>query len=210
MVALGIIVLFLITYVFIIRPWHLTWGATTKEVAYALPGDELVIKPDFNATRGITISAPAEEVWKWIIQIGSRRAGWYSIDWMDNAGIKSSDEIMVDFQQIEVGQFIPFTPDQKNGMWVKDFKQNEFILWTDKKGNATWLWYIYMNENSETRLLTRLRTRYTWNSLWIIYYLIYDFGDIVMMKKCMKGIKQRAEKTKQSNHLQNSEIQISD
>jgi hypothetical protein len=61
----------------------------TKEVAFALPGDELVMKPDFNATRGISVSAPAEEVWKWIIQIGSKRAGWYSIDWMDNAGIKS-------------------------------------------------------------------------------------------------------------------------
>jgi len=182
-----------IIYIFIIRPWHLKWGATKNEVNLQLTGDEIVTKPDFNATRGIIIKATPEEIWKWIIQIGSKRAGWYSIDWMDNDGIPSSNEILPEFQKIEVEQFIPFTPDQKNGMWVKEFKQHEYILWIDKAGRATWLWYIYVNETGETRLITRLRTKYVWNSLWIIYYLIYDFGDIVMMKKCMKGIKQRAE-----------------
>jgi len=193
MIAIGIIPLLLIIYIFIIRPWHLKWGATKNEVKLSLPGDEIVKKPDFNATRGISIAATPEEIWKWIIQIGSKRAGWYSIDWMDNDGIPSSNRILPEFQNIEVGQFIPFTPDQKNGMWVKDFKPHEYILWIDKAGRASWLWYIYINEAGESRLITRLRTKYVWNSLWIIYYLIYDFGDIVMMKKCMKGIKQRAE-----------------
>lgn len=194
MIAIGIIVLLLITYIFIIRPWHLTWGSTTKEVTFTFPGDQFVKRPDFNATRGISISAPAEEIWKWIIQIGSKRAGWYSIDWMDNGGTPSSNEILQEFQIIEIGQFIPFTPDQKNGMWVKDFKQNEYILWTDKTGKATWFWYIYKNETGETRLITRLRTKYNWKGIWIIYYILYDMGDVVMMSKCMKGIKKRAEK----------------
>lgn len=95
-------------------------------------------------------------------------------------------------------------------MWVNDFKQNEFIVWTDKKGNATWLWHLCMNKNSETGLHTRLRTKYTWNSVRILYYFIYDFGDIIMMKKCMKGIKQRAEKAKQRNILPLAEKQITD
>lgn len=193
LIITGLMAALLLIYIFLIRPWHLHWGASKDEVKMILPGDEIVSKPDFNATRGISINATADTIWKWIIQIGSKRAGWYSIDWMDNAGIPSSSEIMPEFQHIETGQFIPFTPDQKNGMWVKEFKFNEYILWTDKKGNATWLWYLYTNKKSETRLLTRLRTKYTWNSIWILYYLIYDFGDIVMMKKCMKGIKQRAE-----------------
>jgi hypothetical protein len=180
-------------YLLIVRPWHVRWGATDNELALSLPADSLVINPDFNATRCITINAPPEEIWKWIIQIGSRRAGWYSIDWMDNAGIKSSIEILPEFQKIETGQFIPFTPDQKNGMWVKEFKKNEYILWVDKEGRATWLWYLYPVDEKQTRLLTRLRTKYVWKGFWIIYYLLYDFGDIVMMRKCMKGIKMRAE-----------------
>ena len=196
MITIFAILILLIIYIFIIRPWHLKWGATANEVIIDLPGDEIVNKPDFNATRGISISASTEEIWKWIVQIGSMRAGWYSIDWMDNAGKPSSIVILPEFQQIEIGQFIPFTPDQKNGMWVKDFNQYEYILWIDKGGRATWLWYMYVSDVGETRLITRLRTKYVWNSLWIIYYLIYDFGDIIMMKKCMKGIKLRAEKTK--------------
>ena len=180
-------------YLLVLRPSHLSWGATSNDLTLCLPGDSLVTKPDFNATRGITINSTPEEIWKWIIQIGSRRAGWYSIDWIDNAGIKSSNELLSEFQRIEIGQFIPFTPDQKNGMWVKEFKKNEYILWVDKDGRATWLWYLYPVNEKQTRLLTRLRTKYVWKGFWIIYYLLYDFGDIVMMSKCMRGIKLRAE-----------------
>lgn len=67
------------------------------------------------------------------------------------------------------------------------------MMWTDKEGKATWLWYLIPVGDNSTRLITRLRTKYVWTSLWIIYYLIYDVGDIIMMKKCMKGIKQRSE-----------------
>lgn len=184
-----------LVYLFIVRPWHLTWGAFQEEVTMPLPGDDLVLKPDFDATRGITIASTPESIWKWIIQIGSLRAGWYSIDWMDNGGVKSSDKILAQWQKIEVGQFIPFTPDQKNGMWVKEYKEHEYILWVDKKGKATWLWYLYPIDKDHSRLLTRLRTEYEWKGFWVIYYLLYDFGDIVMMSKCMKGIKKRAERS---------------
>ncbi|MDF1549022.1 MAG: hypothetical protein P1P88_14450, partial [Bacteroidales bacterium] len=165
MITIGIILILLIFYIFIIRPWHLKWGATVGEVKLGLPGDEIVKKPDFNATRSISISAPPEEIWKWIIQIGSRRAGWYSIDWMDNAGIKSSYEILPEFQRIEIGQFIPFTPDQKNGLWVKEFKEFEYILWSDQENKGSWLWYLYSNEDNKTRLITRLRTKYVWKGI---------------------------------------------
>jgi len=193
LIIIGLLVGLGLIYLLVLRPWHLRWGATDNDLALSLPGDSLVTNPDFNATRGITINSTPEEIWKWIIQIGSRRAGWYSIDWMDNAGIKSSNELLPEFQRIETGQFIPFTPDQKNGMWVKEFKENEYILWVDKEGRATWLWYLYPVDEKQTRLLTRLRTKYVWKGFWIIYYLLYDFGDIVMMSKCMKGIKKRAE-----------------
>lgn len=182
-------------YLLVIRPWHLRWGATDQDVALGLPGDSLVKNPDFNATRGIAINSSPEEIWKWIIQIGSRRAGWYSIDAFDNAGIKSANMILPEFQKIEIGQFVPFTPDQKNGMWVKEFKEHEYILWVDKDGRASWLWYLYPVDQNQSRLLTRLRTKYVWKGFWIIYYLLYDVGDIVMMRRCLKGIKMRAEQS---------------
>ena len=190
---LSLLIGLILIYLFIIRPWQLRWGASQTEVKLILPGDNIVLKPNFNATRAITINASPEIIWRWIIQIGSKRAGWYSIDWIDNGGVKSSKEILPQFQNIAVDQFIPFTPDQKNGMWVKDFQSYQYILWVDKIRNATWLWYLIPDGNNNTRLLQRLQTKYVWKGFWIIYYLLFDMGDIIMMRACMKGIKRRAE-----------------
>jgi hypothetical protein len=180
-------------YLLLIRPRILTWGATPVEAAQSMMGDDIVKSPHFVATRAVTVQAPPSEVWKWIIQIGSARAGWYSHDRIDNAGVESSREVLPQFQKIEDGYFIPFTPDQKNGMWVKSFQTPEYILWWDKKGNSTWLWQLSDTGHGGTRLITRLHTRYDFTFPWIIYYLTYDFGDIIMMRKCMLGIKNRAE-----------------
>ena len=67
-----------------VRPWHLRWGATEDEVRRPLPGDALVTTPLVAATRAITIAAPPEEVWPWLVQQGYGRAGWYSY-WVDNS-----------------------------------------------------------------------------------------------------------------------------
>jgi len=183
----------IVLYLLVIRPRTLTWGATHQEVLYRLTGNDIVKKPHFNATRAVTINAPSNEIWKWIIQIGTARAGWYSIDWIDNKGVPSSNEIIPEFQKIEEGYFIPFTPNQKNGMWVKEYIENEYILWWDKKGNFTWGWFLKQTKNNQTRLLTRIRIRYNFSFHRILFYILTDIGDIIMMRKCMLGIKERAE-----------------
>ena len=45
-----------------------------------------------------------------------------------------------------------------------------------------------------TRLLTRVRMRYQWTSPTLLAQLLFDAGDIVMMRKCLFGIKRRAER----------------
>jgi len=158
-----------------------------------MPGDGIVANPNFVATRGVTVNSPPSGIWPWLLQIGATRAGFYGYDWLDNAGVPSADRIIPDLQRIGVGDFIPMTPDQKNGMWVKSFETNRHILWWDKKSKATWLWLLTPLDANRTRLITRLRTQYDWSLPWVIYYLLYDFGDIVMMRKCLLGIKRRAE-----------------
>jgi hypothetical protein len=63
------------------------------------------------------------------------------------------------------------------------------------KGKAFWLWHLSEIGQGKTRLITRLRTQYNFKFPWVIYYILYDLGDIVMMRKCMLGIKERAEET---------------
>ena len=64
----------------------------------------------------------------------------------------------------------------------------------DGQHQATWLRGLYPQDESHARLITRNRVRYTWRMPWVLYYLLQDVGDIFMMRKCMRGIKQRAER----------------
>ena len=49
-------------------------GATDEETDAVLPGDELVTHPMWESTRAVTIDAPVEEVWPWIVQMGPQQA----------------------------------------------------------------------------------------------------------------------------------------
>jgi hypothetical protein len=186
-VALGV-------YLRFIRPWQLRWGATDEEVARAMPGDEVVKTPTFNATRGVTINAPPEEIFPWLVQIGVTRAGWYSYDLLDNLGKPSAQRILPELQHVAVGDVIPMSPDGKQGLRVKDFAANQWMLWWDNKGDSTWYWGLSPFEENQTRLITRVRTHYHWLSPMILFDLLVEFTDIIMMRKCMLGIKQRAER----------------
>ena len=72
---------------------------------------------------------------------------------------------------------------------------NRSMLWTfNHFGSPTWAWGLYPLDDEHTRLVTRLRIHYNWLSPWIIFMLVLvDAGDFVMMRKCMLGIKRRAE-----------------
>ena len=78
------------------RRWMARWGSTEQETTRPLPGDGLVAEPLADVTRSITIDAPVGAVWPWIAQMGSAdlgRAGWYSYDRLDNAGVPSADRL---------------------------------------------------------------------------------------------------------------------
>ncbi len=47
-----------------LRPWHLRWGATREELRRPMPFDELIPRPNYFATRAISIAAAPEVVWK--------------------------------------------------------------------------------------------------------------------------------------------------
>jgi hypothetical protein len=181
-------------YLLWIRPWQLRWGASDEEVLREMQGDEIVEKPSFNATRGVTINARPEEIWPWLVQLGIRRAGWYSYDWLDNLGKPSAEKILPEFQHLKVGDLVPVSPDGKQGLWVKELRPNLSMLWWDKQGKTSWLWVLDPIDGRSTRLITRVRVCYSWLSAMFWFNLLIEFADIVMMRKCMLGIRRRAER----------------
>jgi hypothetical protein len=181
-------------YLRCIRPWQLRWGATDDEVARAMPGDDVVHEPTFDATRAVTIQARPEEIWPWLVQMGMTRAGWYSYNWLDNLGRPSAERIVPELQHVAPGDVIPMSPDGKQGMRVKALKPNQWMLWWDTKGAATWYWGLYPLDARHTRLITRVRMHYHWTSPALLFDLLVEFTDIVMMRKCLVGIRRRAER----------------
>jgi hypothetical protein len=181
-------------YLVWIRPWQLRWGATDEEVARPMPGDDLVAQPHFNATRAVTVRGGPEHIWPWLLQMGIGRAGWYSYDIVDNLGRPSARQILPEYQEPRVGALVPMSPVGELGVYIRAFEPHRWLLWDDKgHGKTTWAWGLYPLDDKTTRLVSRIRLHYDWLSPSILFNLLLDVGDIVMMRKCMLGIKERAE-----------------
>ena len=185
-------------YLRVLRPWQLRWGATDDEVRRAMPGDELVTHPAFNATRAVTVQAQPSVIWPWIVQIGFGKAGWYSYDLLDNFGRPSARRIIPELQHLQAGDLIPIYrgigAPEGVGLKVKAIEPEQWVLWwDDQTHDTTWTWALYSVDEQQTRLITRVRMRYRWTRPSILFGLLVEFADLVMMRKCLLGIKQRAE-----------------
>ncbi len=186
----GVLVAFVAFFYSVYRPWQLSWGATADEVARPMAGDELVQNPTFNATRAVTVNAPAEQVWPWIVQMGYQRAGFYSWDILDNDGIASAERILLEYQNLQVGDSVPLSKD--TDAVVVEMEPNERLLLVfESDGTVTWAWGLYEMDAGRTRLVSRLR----WSTTSLTSQFVLDAFEIVMMRKCLLGIKRRAEES---------------
>jgi hypothetical protein len=185
------LVSFTLVYFAWLRNWQMTWGATDEEVACYMAGDELIENPSFTATRAVEINASPEEIWPWIVQMGYKRAGFYSYDDLDNAGIPSADRIIPELQDVKVGDTLVF-------LEVVEIIPNKSMLWVFTGGpwrGATWSWGLYEVEAGRTRLVSRLRQKYVVDSFEaVIGRTLIDIFEIIPMRKCLLGIKSRAER----------------
>ena len=89
--------------------WRRTWGIDPNDAVRALPGDAVVPNPVAIETRGITIDAPPDRIWPWLVQMGFGKAGWYSYDRLDMRG-GSADSIVDAWQTLKVGDIVPTHP----------------------------------------------------------------------------------------------------
>jgi hypothetical protein len=54
----------------------------------------------------VTIDAPPQRVWPWLVQMGWDRGGWYSWDRFDNAGRPSATDVHPQWQDLAVGDHL--------------------------------------------------------------------------------------------------------
>jgi hypothetical protein len=189
-VALG--VLFALYYALLRRP-ILTWGATEVEATSRLPGDELLEDADGVATRAIGIDAPAAAVWPWLAQMGpSPRRGAYTYDWIENLlglNMHSVDHVLPEFQHPQAGDTIGYGSKR---MRIERVEPEHVLASGSEDGN--WVWTFVLEEHDgRTRLISRNRFRLP-TLLARIGMLPMEPGSLVMERKMLVGIKQRAER----------------
>ena len=91
-----------------VHPRLMRWGATDEEVTGPYPGAELIPDGKRAATMAVTIDAPPDQVWPWLIQLGGDRGGWYSWDRLDNRGRPSAREVHPEWQDLAVGDYLKY------------------------------------------------------------------------------------------------------
>jgi hypothetical protein len=178
------------------RRWCLSWGATDEEVARTLPGDDLLAGPDIVSTRAVWIDAPAGDIWPWLVQMGPGRAGAYTYDWIENLfrlGMHSADRILPQFQDLKVGDAQRLG---KRGpvLRVSVLEPEQALVLRSDDGN--WIWaFILVPEGTGTRLISRNRIAVPGapRAVRALNTYLMEPGSLVMERKMLLGIKQRAE-----------------
>jgi hypothetical protein len=206
-----------------LRRWQLTWGVVPGEAERLLPGDDLVPNARSSDTRGISIDAPPELVWPWLLQMGFGRGGWYSYDQLDMRG-RSAATINDEWQGLAVGDVVPTHPG--GGFAVKHLDPGRaLVLYADSttmqplgtaggdqvpaglaasgallsatpaEFAASWAFVLEPLGERRTRLLERVRY---WgaegNPMATRMLSVFGFGVFVMVQRQMTGIRSRAER----------------
>ncbi|MCX6045134.1 MAG: hypothetical protein NT075_08470 [Chloroflexi bacterium] len=75
----SLVLVSILFYAGIVRPWFMNWGATPTEQQMALPGDGYIPLNTIVSTQAITIHAPRAQVWAWLVQLGQQHGGFCSL-----------------------------------------------------------------------------------------------------------------------------------
>jgi hypothetical protein len=186
-----------------LEQWIRRWGADDEEITAVLPGDELVAAELPRTTRALTIDAPVEMVWPWLAQIGEDRGGFYSYSWLEKtagAHVHNAKTVHSEWQHIRVGDTVWLAKryGERARQVVAAVEPESYLVLMSpddfkrvrrgEKVSGSWGFHI-RQQNGWTRLIVRGiggAVGHSW----------FDIPHFVMEQKMMRGIRDRAEKTR--------------
>jgi hypothetical protein len=182
--------------------WYSDWSmrADHDEQVRDLSGDDLIRNPTGSVTHAITIRRPALDVWPWLAQMGSGRAGWYAYDLIDNGGRPSAKRILPEFQNVGVGTVFPALPGVKDVFVVTRCEpQHALVLaWRSSNGAylTTWAFVLERAGPTRTRLIVRGRAAPGYRPYglpqWFVK-LTAPWAHAIMERKQLLSIQRRCE-----------------
>lgn len=170
----------------------------------ALPGDEVIAGTDYSITHEKLIEAPPALVWRYLMQMGGDRAGWYSIDWLDNKGVPSVDHLVDVWTDRQKGDHIPALRGSKDYFEVHDLEPGTYlVLKAEAKPpkdpfRTSWAFLLEPVGSDATRLVVRARMEAApkWNE-WLMGHLWYPPVHGLMSAVQLKHLKLYAERDAQ-------------
>jgi hypothetical protein len=177
-------------------PWCRVVEATEGEARAALPGDELLAAPAVLVTRAITIDAPRECVWPWLVQMGRDRGGFYSYTWIENLfglGIHNAEEILPETQHLAAGDRVALS---RRRFWllVRHLESPRSLVFEVSRGGWVWIFHLAEAGAHGTRLLVRTRCGSSDSSTAASLVLrAVGASEVVMEQRMLRAIKHRAE-----------------
>lgn len=197
-------------YHWMIRPRVLNWGATAAEADRELPGDEISPPTPLRSTMAITIDAPPEKVWPWVVQQGWQRGGFYSYNRIEHVfglDLHNADTIHAEWQDLKVGDTIWMSHPRLKMVFprtqVARIDRNRALVLAimppDRLEGDTpsgaWSFVLEPVGDHSTRLLARLQVlpgphRY----MHAYYYATMEPAHAIMQPGGLRGIKERAER----------------
>jgi hypothetical protein len=160
-------------------------------------GDIQVTLPSYEATFGVTIDAAPADIWPWLVQMGFRRGGLYSYDWLDHLfgylDAPSAERILPQWQRLTVGDEIPIG--RSGGFPVKAIEPYRSLVLGGYASDVEWSWEFQLTPqvDGRTRLVSRNRVwaRRTFRSF--LTMRVIEPAACLMTRKMLLGIKRRAE-----------------
>ncbi|UBU15922.1 hypothetical protein [Nonomuraea gerenzanensis] len=183
-------------YLLAVRPWHLRWGADDREVHAEMPGDDLIGQPQYQATRAITVEAPAAVVWAWLIRLGG-----YQPDSPPRPATSGHEEPPAQeqegqqAQQEQHGLKVGDVLQGGSGFMVEQLDPPRTLVLIKRGDDAATTCSVSLRdlEDGRTRMIFRVRIRAQPNVRGTTYLAMQDVGDFLAVRRQLLTIKERAE-----------------
>jgi hypothetical protein len=194
-----------------------TYGSTRQDQGMRLLGDDIVPLPQVVTNHAITIDAPLECVWPWLVKMGWHRAGWYTARWVDKLlfPLKAQREPDRPRTATHRGRRLHSRRPARDqvrahrrgagagsGMALHSTSHLP-MSWRDR-ASLDWSWAFILLPQGNGR-----RTRFLFRSRWVTAPWWFTFGgwlgivpaDFVMARDMLNGVKQRSKALAQQRSI---------
>ncbi len=201
LIVILILLLQVLVYSFFIKPVIIQWGATQEETSMSMIGDT----PDLEitSTRAIVINAPKDIVWKWLMQLGANKKGFYSFD-MITQNLENKNQSI--FEDFKVGDIIYGSVEKENSSSSYTFKvlslkaKESFVL-------ENWGTFLIKSiSDKQTRLIIRTQATRGVDLLTSFKNQVMIPLHFIMERQMFFGLKFQSEKNKNVKIFQNKDI----